>query len=171
MHKLCDAPSKAEEDLNAELARLAGDCKTYVLGIGNEDRGDDGAGIAVARKLKESFPRHSYSEHDGLEGIVLDISEREEDAFVIFVDAADLQEKPGTIRLVAAREIRATEVTTHRVTVGLLMELLAKSGKRSVIVCIQPGSVEFGSEMTAPVIEAVEYLLGLLSDIVERTAS
>ncbi|UCE44917.1 MAG: hydrogenase maturation protease [Methanobacteriota archaeon] len=171
MHKLCDAPSKAEEDLKAELVELVGDCKTYVLGMGNEDRGDDGAGIAVARKLKESFPRHSYSEHDGLEGIVLDISEKDEDAFVIFVDAADLREEPGTIRLVDAKEIRATEVTTHRVTVGLLMELLAKSGKRSTVVCIQPGSVEFGSEMTAPVNGAVETLVCLLSDIVERTTS
>ncbi|MDH3365022.1 MAG: hydrogenase maturation protease [Thermoplasmata archaeon] len=170
MHKLCDSPCESEESLSAELARLAGHRKVYVLGIGNKDRGDDGAGIAVAEELQKTFPSYSHSEHDGLEGIVLDLSERDEDAFVVFVDAADLREKPGTTRLVEMEEIRATEITTHRVTVALLAALLGRSGKHSAVLCIQPGSIEFQAEMTAPVRTAVDSVVKVMSGLMERSA-
>ncbi|UCE80409.1 MAG: hydrogenase maturation protease [Methanobacteriota archaeon] len=128
--------------------KLAGARMIYVLGIGNKDRGDDGAGIVVAEVLRKTFPSYSFSEHDGLEGVVLDISEKDEDAFIVFVDAADLGEEPGSIKLVKADDISATEITTHRVTVALLAALLERSGKRSAVICIQPGQIEFQAEMT-----------------------
>jgi hydrogenase maturation protease len=168
MHKLCDTPCKTQEGLNSELARLAGHRKVYVLGIGNRDRGDDGAGVAVAEKLQRTFPSYSHSEHDGLEGIVLDLSENDEDAFVVFVDAADLKEEPGTIKIVPRGEIRATEITTHRVTVALLAALLDKAGKGSAVVCIQPGSVEFRADITPPVKSAVDRVTSALSELMSR---
>ncbi|MCU0853045.1 MAG: hypothetical protein MUC90_07345, partial [Thermoplasmata archaeon] len=61
-----------------------------MLGLGNTDRADDGAGILVAEALKKRFPLFSFSEHDGVEGTVLDISERSEDATIIFVDAGNI---------------------------------------------------------------------------------
>lgn len=169
MHKLCDTPCEVEEGLSAELAELAGDRRVYVLGIGNKDRGDDGAGIAVAEKLQKTFPLYSHSEHDGLEGIVLDISESDEDAFVVFVDAADLHELPGTVKLVRKEEIRATEITTHRVTVALLAALLDQSEKRSAVICIQPDSIEFRAEMTDSVKAAVDSVANVLSDQIARS--
>jgi len=168
MHKLCDTPCKAEEGLSSELARLAGHRKVYVLGIGNRDRGDDGAGIAVAEKLQKNFPSYSRSENDGLEGIVLDLSESDEEAFVVFVDAADLREEPGTVRLVPMEEIRATEITTHRVTVALLAALLDKAKKGSAVVCIQPGSIEFRADITPPVKSAVDCVASVLSELMSR---
>ncbi len=169
MHKLCDTPCKAEESLRSELSRLVGHRKVYVLGIGNRDRGDDGAGIAVAEKLQKTFPSYSYSEHDGLEGIVLDLSESDEEAFVVFVDAADLKDEPGTIRIVPMERIRATEITTHRVTVALLAALLQKAKKGSAVVCIQPDSIEFQADITSPIKAAVDCVASVLSDLMEQT--
>ena len=171
MHKLCDAPCKTEENLIEELDRLARDRGVYVLGIGNKDRGDDGAGIEVADRLRERFPSRSFSEHDGLEGIVLDISDADDDAFVIFVDAGDLNESPGTIRLVKAESIEPTEITTHRVTVALLAAVLARSGKGSAVLCIQPGSTKFRAEMTAPVKAAVGSAVDILTKLMARSGS
>ena len=168
MHKLRDAPCEAEQNLRDELARLAGDRHVYVLGIGNEDRGDDGAGIEVANRLRERSPLRAYSEHDGLEGIVRDISESDDNALVVFVDAADLKADPGTIKLVMPEDIRPTEITTHRVTVALLAAVLAESGKRSAVICIQPGNTELGAEMTAPVKAAVGSAASALAELMAK---
>lgn len=165
MHKLRNAPGDSEADLRARLGKIVGKKKLYVLGLGNTDRADDGAGILVAEALKKHFPSYSYSEHDGVEGTVLDISEKEEDAMVIFVDAADLKLGPGSMRIVRKEDIRETEVTTHRVAVALMASILASYGKKSVVVCIQPSSIIFRGKVTAPVTRAVKTLSKVLNDL------
>src|SRR5512137_566100 len=123
MHKLRNSPGSTEEDLKGQIEAVAGKGRMYVLGLGNTDRGDDGAGILVAEALKKPFPSYSFSEHDGIEGTVLDISEKREDATVIFVDAADMGLAPGSIRLIPRENIRETEITTHRVAVALMSSI------------------------------------------------
>jgi len=136
-----------------------------VLGLGYLDKGDDGAGVAVAQELKESFPGSCYSEHNGVEGVVLDISEREEDATVFFVDAGDLGCAPGTIEFVPFSDIRETEISTHRVQVALLAAVLEKEGKRTCVICIQPKSLAFGAGLSDEVKESVSLLVRALSPI------
>ncbi len=165
MHKLRDAPGDSEEDLRAQLEEIAGEGHVYVLGLGNTDRADDGAGVLVAEALKKSFPSFSFSEHDGIEGTVLDISEREEDSTAFFIDAADLKLGPGSIRIVPREEVRETEITTHRVAVALMASILGANGKRSAVVCVQPGSIDFRGEVTSPVNEAVKILVRAFTEL------
>jgi len=165
MHKLRDAPGDPEEDLRARLDVVAGSGRMYVLGLGNTDRADDGAGILVAEALKKPFPLDSFSEHDGVEGTVLDISERDEKATVFFIDAADLKLEPGTIRVVKKEQIKETEITTHRVAVALMASILEAHGKNSAVICIQPSSIEFRGRLTAPVSSAIDSLVRILTDL------
>ncbi len=163
MHKLRDAPGKAQEGLSRQIEDLAGGGRIYVLGLGNTDRGDDGAGILVALALKKLFPSFSYSEHDGVEGTVLDISEKKEDSTVFFVDAADLGLDPGSVRIVPKQDIKETEITTHRVAVALMASLLEKAGKRTAVICIQPRTIEFRAPVTRPVKTSVKLVVEALS--------
>lgn len=165
MHKLRDAPGDSEADLKRQIEDLAGGRKVYVLGLGNTDRADDGAGVLVALAVKKLFPSYSYSEHDGIEGIVLDISEKEENAAVFFVDAANLGAAPGTVSIVTRDRIKETEITTHRVAVALMASVLEKAGITSAVVCIQPLRIDFQAAMSKPVADAVEKVAGILSDI------
>lgn len=165
MYKLRDTPGDAEARLSAELKAIAGDGKIYVLGLGNLDRADDGAGVLVAHALKKPFPEFSFSEHDGVEGTVLDISETPGEATVFFVDAADIRSAPGTIRVVRREDINEKEITTHRVAVALMASLLERVGKRSAVICIQPGRMEFREPVTRPVEEAVETVVKVLSAV------
>ncbi len=167
MHKLRDASGSAEEDLRSQLEAAAGDGRVYVLGLGNTDRGDDGAGVLVAEALKKPFPGFSFSEHDGIEGTVLDISERPGEATVFFVDAADLRESPGTVRLVRKEDIRETEITTHRVAVALMSSILERSGKRSAVIAIQPRMIEFRGRVTTEVAQAVSRVTEALGSVME----
>jgi hydrogenase maturation protease len=165
MHKLRDAPGDAQEALRAELGRLAGRGRVYVLGLGNTDRADDGAGILVAKNLKALFPEFSYSEEDGVEGVVLDISERDEPSVSFFVDAAELRQPPGTIKVVAKDDINDREITTHRVSVALLASVLEKAGKGAAVICVQPGTVQFRGQITRPVLEAIDSLVRALESV------
>jgi len=141
--------------------------KVYVLGLGNTDRADDGAGVLVAQALKKPFPNYSFSEHDGVEGTVLDISEKAEKATVIFVDAADLRLSPGSIRIVRKNEIKETEITTHRVSVALMAAILEAHGKSSCVICVQPGTIEFRGQVSRPVKGSIDMLTGILSRLID----
>jgi len=151
--------------LRAELEKAAGPGRVYVLGLGNTDRADDGAGVLVANALKKHFPMFSFSEHDGVEGKVLDISESKSEAAVFFVDAANLGLKPGAVKIVRRDEIKETEITTHRVAVALMASILEKAGKKVAAICIQPESIESRGEVTKRVrasIDSVTEALGAL---------
>ena len=165
MHKLRDASGDSEEDLKRKLEETAGKGTVYVLGLGNTDRADDGAGVMVALALKKLFPSNSYSEHDGVEGTVLDISERREDAAVIFVDAANLGEPPGTIKIVTRDRIRDTEITTHRVAVALMASVLDKAGLKSAVVCIQPAQIKFQGKVSTQVARSVKLITKTLGEV------
>ena len=165
MHKLRDASGDTEEDLKRQIENVSLLGRVYVLGLGNTDRADDGAGVLIAEALKKRFPSFSYSDHDGIEGTVLDISEKREDAVVLFVDAADLHLKPGTIRLIAADKIKETEITTHRVAVALMASMLERAGKRTAVICIQPKNIVFQGKVTPPVRKAIDALVTALSEI------
>ncbi|OGS56458.1 MAG: hypothetical protein A3K60_04660 [Euryarchaeota archaeon RBG_19FT_COMBO_56_21] len=153
--------------MKSRLEKIAGKGKVYVLGLGNTDRADDGAGILVAESLKKHFPSNSFSEHDGVEGIVLDISEKKEISTILFVDAADLRLDPGSIVVVSKEDIREREITTHRVAVALLASLLKSNGKDSAVICIQPATIQFRGEISEPVAGAVNKLVRLLEEIME----
>jgi hydrogenase maturation protease len=167
MHKLRDAPGETEADLKARLEDIAGTSKVYVLGLGNTDRADDGAGVLVAQALKKPFPAYSFSEHDGVEGTVLDISERGGDALIIFVDAAELGLEAGSTRIIEQDRIKETEITTHRVAVALMAAMLARTGKRSVVIGIQPKRIEFRAPVTDPVAEAIERVTRAIDSVMK----
>jgi len=167
MHKLRDAPGDIEKDLRTQIDAFSGEGKVYVLGLGNTDRSDDGAGILVAEELKKHFPAYSYSEHDGVEGTVLDLSEKNEDSTIFFVDAADMGTKPGTIKMIRKQEIRDSEITTHRVAVALMASMLERTGKKSAVVCIQPKSIEFRGKVSDPVASAIAKVVKAFSHVIK----
>jgi hydrogenase maturation protease len=168
MHKLRDAPGIVEEDLSRQIEDIVGDGRLFVLGLGNTDRADDGAGVLVALALKDRFPTFAYSEHDGVEGTVLDISEKEGDATVLFVDAAEMGLEPGSIKVIPKDRIKETEITTHRVAVALMASILERSGKRAAVICIQPQTIEFRGRVSRPVRASVKKVTDSLLKLMVR---
>jgi len=69
---------------------------TLVIGVGNEYRGDDGAGIAVARLLRNQLPSQVRILEQSGEGTSLLDSWRAA-ASVVLVDAVQSGAAPGTI--------------------------------------------------------------------------
>lgn len=76
--------------------------EVLIIGIGNEHRGDDGVGIAVARKMKHALPQISVIEQSG-EGTALLEAWRDAE-MVVVIDAVFSGGTPGTVHRFDAHE-------------------------------------------------------------------
>ena len=141
----------------------------FVIGVGNEYCGDDGAGIAVARRLRERFlARVTVLEETG-EGAALIDSWRGAD-WVMLVDAVRSGAPPGTIhRLDALAAPIPTDFfhySTHAFSVAEAIELARSLGQlppHLVVYGIEGENFAAGVELSSPVEQAIE-------TVVERMA-
>lgn len=132
---------------------------TVVIGIGNPDRGDDGAGRAVARRLRGTLPRGvELLEHDGEATSLLACIEGKEAVYL--VDACVSGAAPGTVRRFDAsaeplpRE--AFDLSSHGLGLAAAVELGRTLGQlpgRCVVYAVEAASFDFG-ESLSPAVEA-----------------
>lgn len=139
---------------------------TVVLGIGNLLCGDDGVGVHVAHVL---LARGCC---DG--AVVLDGGVAPLDALacvgpvrrLIIVDAADLGEAPGTVRVLNPDDLFPHEgdgVSLHDLDLLWALNVLRATGEEpseTVVVGVQPASVDWSTELS-PVVAA------RLDDVIE----
>ncbi len=141
---------------------MAGTCRNcIVLGIGNPDRGDDGAGRVVARILGNRLHENiEVVEHDGEATSLLARLQDAEAAFL--VDACSSGAPPGTIRRFDAAVEPLPQaifgLSTHGFSVGEAVELARALGQlppRCIVYGIEGGSFAPGAALSPPVEMAV----------------
>lgn len=136
---------------------------TVVIGVGNRDRADDGAGVAVAERVTgpvaHVLPIGSFDFHD--------LWSPEDD--VIIVDAMRSGAPPGTIRRfdVSATPLPSEHfASTHSFGPAGAVELARALGRLPAsieVVGIEAGSFGFGASLSPPVVEAIDSLVEELS--------
>ncbi|MBI2914775.1 MAG: hydrogenase maturation protease [Firmicutes bacterium] len=136
--------------------RLQGVTGVALLGVGNRARQDDGAGPAVVRQVKRIA--------GAVRGLlVVDCGERPEDMLdhvvdarpssILWVDAVDLREQPGTYFLLEPDQGGAGVLSTHRIPIGLISRLMRpRTGADIAVLGIQIESCALGAPMSAPVV-------------------
>jgi hydrogenase 3 maturation protease len=156
-----------------------------VVGIGQEYRWDDAAGIIVVEQLFEQFSGGSapplnlydvefetkygklrlyqgYETPESLTGSLRQFLP----THVLFIDAAQLAREPGTCELVPISEIQGEEISTHNVPLSLLGEFLQKDmGSEVMLLGIQPFSIGLGEKRTLS--PPVERAVGLIAKVLE----
>jgi hydrogenase maturation protease len=146
-----------------------------VVGIGNAWQGDDAAGLAAARRLRERAPEGVVVKE--LEGEPVSLVEALDGAEeVILVDAVRSGAEPGTVhRIDASSEpLPATlsAASTHTLGVGEAIELaraLGRLPRRVVLYGIEAESLAAGDELTPAVARAVDDVVELV--VAECTSS
>lgn len=141
--------------------------RVLVIGIGNTDRGDDGAGVAAARRLRKRAP--DYATVLERRGEATGLIQCWEDAErVILIDAVSASERPGTILRFDLRRQRVPPpdrgASTHGFGLEEAVELsraLGRLPREIVLYGIVAESLELGSGLSAAVEQAIE-------DIVDR---
>ena len=159
-----------EEDWRARLAEeFRGARKIVVLGIGNPDKGDDGAGplcVVLLKKKAAAGAAERLLLIDGREvpeSLTGPIRRFGPDLTVI-VDAAIGGQAPGTIFVVGRDRISDNEVSTHRISLLYLVRYLEESiGSRALVLGIEPSVMGEGAPMTPAVRRAVETVTEYLS--------
>jgi hydrogenase maturation protease len=146
--------------------------ETLVIGVGNSYRGDDGAGIAVARKLAEQrLPGVRVMEMNG-EGTSL-VEAWKDAPSVLLVDAVSSGAVPGTIhRFDAQAGPLPTELehrSSHSFGVAEAVEVARALGRlppRLVIYGIEGKNFSPGRDLSPEVEGAVEEVASrLVSEI------
>lgn len=130
--------------------------RKVLIGVGNLYRGDDGAGIAVVRRLKKTgLDGVAVIEQDGEPAALIETLKRADNAVVI--DAAAGPD-PGTIHRfdAAAGELPRGIFgwSTHGMGVADAIELARALGElpaRCVVYAVEGQSFETGAPLSAPV--------------------
>lgn len=137
-----------------------------VIGIGNQMRRDDAAGLEVARRLRLTKPPGvEVMEQEGEPAGLIDAWAGADEALVI--DGVSSGAEPGTLhRFEASEEPLPTELfrpSTHALGVADAVELARELGRlprrRLVVYGIEGEDFEVGEGLTPPVQGAVERLV------------
>ena len=134
--------------------------KTAVVCVGNELRGDDGAGPAVAQLLLGTVPLDVYDTQTAPENFMAKIIRGWPDCIVV-VDAMHLGAEPGAFRLMPIEDLTGQGPGTHGPAPLALMHLLQEQlSCHCVVLGIQPADTRFGAPMSQPVRRTVELVSG-----------
>jgi len=149
-------------ETSKELISRLSRARFGVVGVGNELKGDDGAGPALVAHLagRARFPFVDASEvPENYGGWVakqgLDI--------VLFVDAVEFGGAPGEWRLIGIEELMHSASSTHRLSLHFLIRYLKEQWKgEALLIGIQPKSLKLGDALSPEVAAGIKELAGIL---------
>lgn len=156
----------------ASLRPVNGQPRVAVVGIGHELRGDDAAGVAVARLLNQwvHSPSLLVIEAGAAPENCCGLLFRFRPDLVLFVDAAQMGAEPGTVRwltwdLIGSDDAAGFNVSTHTLPLPILANYLTvELGCPVALLGIQPADITMGDSLSPVVALAVEATARALVD-------
>jgi hydrogenase 3 maturation protease len=162
-------PSDWKERLSGVLAQSR---RLAFVGVGQELRGDDAVGVLLVRRLQRADPPSTdsplptarwYFEAGPLPEASAGPLRRFRPDWVIFLDAAETGEPPGTVRWIEPDNIEDGSASTHTFPIGgFAAYLTAELGCRVAVLGIQPESMEFDTPACGEIHHAVDEIAGLI---------
>jgi hydrogenase maturation protease len=147
-----------------------------VIGVGNLDRGDDGAGIAAARLIRAAAPHVRVIESAGDAADLIDLWQSAETVYVI--DAMLSGAPPGTVQRFDAQRrplpVRLGSTSSHAFGVGAAVELARILGylpPRLIVYGIEGAQYDMGSGLSQPTAAAVNAIVADICLEIERARS
>lgn len=132
---------------------------TVIMGVGNPLRGDDGIGAFVAQELIKKGLKRVFNCCEVPENYLSKVCSLNPDV-VLIVDAVNIREAPGTIKLLKAEDVSGG-ITTHNAGLDILQEFIKNSCNSEVyVVAVQPGRLQ--GNMSDRVKEAGEKIINII---------
>lgn len=133
--------------------------RVAVLGVGNEQNGDDGAGVRVVKELAVRMPVtpgvlliDGGTAPENYTGPL----RRFRPDLVLEVDAANQDEAPGTAAWLDWRDADGLSASTHTLPPSVLAKyLVSELGCKVALIGIQPARLEMGEGLSPQVARAV----------------
>lgn len=131
------------------------DHKILFVGIGNVLKSDDGVGVFISNRIKESSTIQKLTVEVSIENYIGKINAINPDVLIL-IDCVDFGKTPGYFNLIPADELKDYTLNTHNISLKRISELF----KMPVyILGIQPQSLDFGEEISETVLNAVHEIL------------
>lgn len=146
--------------------------RTIIIGIGNVQRGDDGAGIIAAEKLEDmNIPGAEIAFCGGDAGELMEMWKGFDRA--ILIDAMRSGRNPGKeIRIEASEKEVPAEIfsgySTHNFGLGEAVEMarvLGELPKEVIIFGIEGVNFEIGTGISSEVMKGVDEVVKAINDI------
>lgn len=162
-----------QDQLNDKLNRIPVDSRPKrlaLVGVGNTLRGDDGIGVLLVRSLKYFFGEISevclLEAEMAPENITGQLRYYEPD-FILFIDAAQMDELPGTVRVWSYKECGGILASTHTLPLNMLCAYLENELNCEIaILGIQPMDIGFGQGLSIQVEKSLKEIIPLLVVII-----
>lgn len=142
-----------------------------IVGIGNEFRNDDAAGMLIARALR-TRETNADSSHilviqggHAPENVTGDLRQFSPN-LILLVDAADMGAEAGTISLIQMEQIEGVTASTHSLPLSMLARYLTLELNCEVaLLGIQPKSIELGKKISKEVHQAATEIVEEISTV------
>ena len=155
--------------LSQSRINSGGQPRIAIMGIGNELRADDAAGMLVVRQLLEydsTFEKACVR--------VIQAGQAPENStwilrgfephLILLIDTADMGEVPGTVHWIGMEDISGLSASTHSLPLSMLASYLKQEFDCQVaLLGIQPASNAFGRPVSLEVLQAVDEIVRELS--------
>lgn len=158
-------------DIQKKLDKEITKTSVALVGLGNLDRADDGFGLVLVGRLKQIFPDRVFSESErSVEGIVYDLLESDKYQKIIFTDAVHFKGIPGELRIFDINDIDSfvSPISTHKVPMSLLMGLIREQKKSSLLLGVQPVSLDFMGSISPGVSSSLDFLVKYFKDFFQK---
>ena len=144
------------------------DARIVFVGIGSELRGDDAVGVVIVNRLMELARSADCSRFLFLNGgtapenILGGIRDFQPE-IIIFIDAAILENEPGTVQLIDTRQVKISGVSfcTHSLPLTIIADYIRQTVPCEIFVIgIEPVDMGFRPDcvLTPPVAKAADEL-------------
>ncbi len=154
-----EKPDAAFETLRKILLQ-----RPLILGIGNELRGDDAAGVALVRRIAQSGYSPTLLVYANPENYLERIA-RIPHTVRLWIDIVHFGAKPGEFRIFRPEEIEQFAISTHNFSLTVVFRYLqASRPAEDFLLGIQPAATALGAPLSAP----VQRRVALLADFIGR---
>ncbi len=126
-----------------------------VVGVGNVLRSDDGVGVYIGRHLLPGEGKRVLLVEVSLENYIGKILSMNP-GVLLLIDCMDLAAEPGSFRIMEPSRIQDLTFHTHNISLNKLGGFFPFP---TYVLGIQPASVDFGEELSPPVLRTAQYLI------------
>ncbi|OGB69936.1 MAG: hypothetical protein A2Y94_08775 [Caldithrix sp. RBG_13_44_9] len=143
--------------------------KPLIIGIGNELRGDDGAGIILVQRIQTSGYKNTLivggTPENYLQKIITMPSESR-----LWIDAINWGSSAGGFKIFQKEEINHFAISTHNFSLTVITKFLNEFRPiPDFFLGIQPQNLALGEYLSTPVDHIVNELAGIITKQLEKS--
>jgi hydrogenase maturation protease len=135
------------------------DRRILFVGIGNLLKQDDGAGVYISTRIRETDHIKVITPEVSIENYIGKINSTEHDLMVL-IDCTDIRRPPGSYDIIPLERVSDMTFNTHNISLKKISEFFSKE---VLILAIQPQTVAFGENLSYLVLEACNEIVELIN--------